>query len=480
MLKLFKSKAVVDSEGPGKNSGSTVVSAGAGKSQPREAGGIRLQKPSDAAQVEAVATILHSATAGVSWTLGLWCLGLGTVMLRAARPELAADPITGTFWVAFVPFWLGDIMGMAFQVKLLSDAYPLRFITPEQRVLLERRYGAVGGGALSNTLPQELAGLGIGPLGKSIPCDMAYMPLVQRVAFAALVTVPLLALAIAQQVLACLELSSVAALNAAAPGAVLHRGNMLVTLSPLLAVEAAALVRMLIIRTRGPLPLITAALLLLGTLSIGAKADGVSGVLLSDAPWWAVLIPFWVLIALYLGVVAHIGMGEAFAKRVILSHAQRTSLLLYALALLAAGGGLGMVVARPILQGLPIWELALHVSAPLGALWSAAAMFCLGVCLAMEGAMARLLRTKGFEDPIPLSEVAGHWVKGGPGNENWALLGVVVLNRDNAAKEAQAAAATLGGNRSMSESSFGSSAIGGADDRHRHDSGSYDPLEAIS
>eukprot|EP00611_Tribonema_gayanum_P002756 TRINITY_DN1208_c0_g1_i1.p1 TRINITY_DN1208_c0_g1~~TRINITY_DN1208_c0_g1_i1.p1 ORF type:complete len:352 (+),score=108.43 TRINITY_DN1208_c0_g1_i1:184-1239(+) len=351
MLKFFKSKAVVDSEGPGKNSGPTVVSAGAGKSQPRstestslvlsrrEAGGIRLHKPSDAAQVEAVAAILNSATAGVSWTLGLWCLGLGTVMLRAARPELAADPITGTFWVAFVPFWLGDIMGMAFQVKLLSDAYPLRFITPEQRVLLERRYGAVGGGALSNTLPQELAGLGIGPLGKSIPCDMAYMPLVQRVAFAALVTVPLLALAIAQQVLACLELSSVAALNAAAPGVVLHRGksaaaaaasigvhgvghgafggmfSMLVTLSPLLAVEAAALVRMLIIRTRGPLPLITAALLLLGTLSIGAKADGVSGVLLSDAPWWAVLIPFWALIALYLGVVAHIGMGEAFAKR---------------------------------------------------------------------------------------------------------------------------------------------------------------------
>jgi hypothetical protein len=497
----YKSVSTVDTKGPGKgvtHSASTAIAAGRGKWQSstlaiarRDAGESsranllkELSDPFGAAQIRAVSSCLNLATMGLSTTLALWCLGFGAVLIRVANPDLISNSFLNSYWVIFTPFWLGDCVAMVFQVRLLLRAYLLRFLTPEQQVAVRRRYGSIspseGGSIPSIGLPAELQGLGLGPLGQSTIVDVAYMPLVQRTVFATVMSIPLLLLLIGQQVLACVQLSTLSEYSQWSKDDM--KFSMMICLSPLLVLETFGLLRVLLIRTRSVLPLATWFLIFLGTLCVAAKIDGIKEVLLADGPWIMVLSPFLALIALFGGLVVYIFIGALFRK-FELTRSQRVSLLLYFLSLISLTGGIALLAAKPAVLQILDYDGEVREEAPVVAIWSAAVLASLGLCIAVEGSMHRLMNTKGFEDPVPLSKTSKGWEPSGARNEHWTLLGMISV-RDKApgtAHKAKGNAEIDNNNRNISDISTGEwnheeEARIPEQIIRRNDSGSYDDI----
>ncbi|CAM9205948.1 unnamed protein product, partial [Heterosigma akashiwo] len=164
---------------------STGRSTASRPSQKNVAGGIRSPSPdttSISREENPVELCLKIAVKGLGLTLLLWCIGLLFVALAVCN---AAGRASWAF--IFTPFWLGDIMALAVQARVLAAACSFRFL-PNERLAL-RRY-------LQDQSTRAV--------------DMNYLPLVQRVVLAVAVSVPALLLLVAFQVLLCLRLEGAA------------------------------------------------------------------------------------------------------------------------------------------------------------------------------------------------------------------------------------------------------------------------------
>jgi hypothetical protein len=78
---------------------------------------------------------------GAAWTLAFWCLGLASVMLRYAAPDLAeryAHPQLSQYYIVFAPFWVGDLIAVSssFALQLLYCCErTLKFALPGDSLL---------------------------------------------------------------------------------------------------------------------------------------------------------------------------------------------------------------------------------------------------------------------------------------------------------------------------------------------------------
>jgi hypothetical protein len=69
-----------------------------------------------ALQSNAVEDCMKLVSRGAAWTLSFWCLGLASVMLRYAAPDLAeryAHPQLSQYYIVFAPFWIGDLIAVS-------------------------------------------------------------------------------------------------------------------------------------------------------------------------------------------------------------------------------------------------------------------------------------------------------------------------------------------------------------------------------
>ena len=95
--------------------------------------------------------------------------------------------------------------------------------------------------------------------------------------------------------------------------------------------------------------------------------------------------------------------------------------------------------------------------------------------LLLDISLSRLMLTKGFEDPVPLSKTSKGWEPSGARNAYWSLLGVISV------REKPTQLNTIDEDRRSHASSVGISSGGeeeGAPEHNirRNDSGSYDDI----
>mmetsp|Transcript_138 Transcript_138/g.204 ORF Transcript_138/g.204 Transcript_138/m.204 type:complete len:497 (-) Transcript_138:55-1545(-) len=382
-----------------------------------------LSDPYGAAQMKAISSCLELIPLGLSCTLLLWCLGLGAVMILCTMPQPVSYPLLENKWVLFTPFWLGDIVAFCFQFAMLARAYLLRFLTQEQQNALRQRYGSMNSpddaSFQSQPLVSEIGGFGVGPLNLSTAVDVAYMPLVQRTALKTAMSIPVLLILVVQQILVCLELSQYSSDKSL-------RCRMLVCFFPILFLQVFELLRVFLIRTKTFLPLMSWFLLFLTTLSIGAKIDHVKWDLLADGPWIVALSPLITLLVLYGFLLLYITLLTMF-RRYDLTWFQSASMLCYTLGLVCLAGGMLLLIFRPETVTIMDWETEVREEAPQVGIWIGIMLGCLGACIAMKGAIHRLVRTQGFEDPVPLSKTPRGWEPSCVRTIYWSFLGVVTI-----------------------------------------------------
>jgi len=363
-----------------------------------------------------VEACLKVAVRGVAWTLSLWCIGLLFLAINAVDPKFLLN-----WYMVFMPFWAGDLMAIFVQARVLVSACSFRFL-PNERLAL-RRY-------MQDQQTQAV--------------DMNYLPLVQKVVFTVVVSVPTLLMVIAFQVLVCMRLTE------GAPTAAM-------VALPLFILEGLCLVHFCMIRDHSATSAATWCLLFMATAALTTKFDGALG---ESFPYMVAFAPLWLLNMLFfvMGMQIHVDHCRGLH---FLSKRQRVALNLYLGALLISWTA-ELLVACEETGSLSVPSVVVPL------LFTLASMFCAtSIFMVAKRNAKRLLLTKGYEEPLPLSKTQEGWEPSGGGTSDWFLLGAIeqrVRLRSNGEME-------TGSSRHSSFEQRGSSS-----NFHRSDSGSYADL----
>jgi len=361
------------------------ISAGA-QSSPSDGRTSRSSSPSHSSTVSQenpVELCLKIAVKGVAWTLFLWCLGLLALVIH----ELLHFPLSDSWdwYLIFIPFWAGDLAAIFVQARVLVTACSFRFL-PNERLAL-RRY-------MQEQTTQAV--------------DMNYLPLVQKVVFTVVISVLALILAVVFQVLVCMKLTG-------------NSSSTMVALFPLMLLEALFLLHFCCMRDHSRVSAAAWTLLLLGTFTLTVKFDQpyIVAEKGKGLPYFVAFAPFWALAILfyYLGVQIHINHHRG---GYVLSKRQKQALNLYLL-------GLTMLTCAEVVLSLN--EVGLEPVAPQSVacllFFLAASSASIALFIIIKRNATRLLLTKGYEEPLPLSKTQRGWVPSGGGTETWLLLGAV-------------------------------------------------------
>ncbi|CAM9608061.1 unnamed protein product [Choristocarpus tenellus] len=360
---------------------------------------------------------MNLGAAGFGWCMLLWVFGCLSLLLNFARQSdydegnststrssgfrwgiFHVQDSDGPPWLAFAPFWLGDIVGFAFLVRLICKVAGVRLAGPTRRGT--RRYGT-----------REDSG---GASGDLRLVNVDYFPLLQRVVVTWISSLLLLITLTVEQVLVCLQWGG----GSEAPGS-------LAVATPLLIIEFCCLLRVVLIRYHGWFSGLTCLLLLLLTLLVALRSNPTAP-FLEDVPWLECLAPLWALNLLFLAAAGYL-LANICLRRYLLTRVQTVCFTLYCISLVAS------IFAQVLLIGderLGVSDLEVQIfrlDLPLLLGLFALTVFCLASYLSVEHTISRLIISHGYEDPVPLSKTVSGWEWSGAGTTRWGLLGDISL-----------------------------------------------------
>jgi len=245
---------------------------------------------------------------------------------------------------------------------------------------------------------------------------MDMLPLVKRLIFTTILTIPILSLVTASEVLICSHLQYG------------HPSSLLKAFYPLLALEGLAILECILLRTRSTLGGLSWTLVLLSTITLVAKYSHQLPII-ADAPWWVACIPLWSLSLLFLLMVAYI-ITCGCVGHYLLTPRHIMCLVLYVISLLLCTSSSILFCFDFIIT---LFEETLipvehrlyhfHVILPSMLLFVGLGVAIIAVGLVLDDGVDHLVITYGYEAPLPLSCTAEGWEPTGAGVTYWLLLG---------------------------------------------------------
>lgn len=349
----------------------------------------------------AVEVCLSLTSHGVATVLLLYSIGLGSVLMRELQEiehyRYQDWPVV-SYWVAFIPVWLGDVLACIYIARIISTISGVTVRGPDSK----SDYGSGGmvQGGQGEFFLQD------GRFDKRLDC--IYLPLVKRLMFGSAAMLPFMITQITTHLLLCtyLEYKSL--------GIPFFSITPFGCVVPIIIVEVVALLHSVLIRSEGSLSFATWLLLLTATICVSAKASNYF--MLGYLEWKYVLLPIWALDFIYFVTILYI------PYRYQLSTRQYVSLACYTLALVCTTlGELLFTVETPLLLITLSETDRLRLAVFL--IWLGITLMFVAFVLTVYSACKKLKRTLGYDDPVILSKTKQGWEPVGEAAIYYFLLG---------------------------------------------------------